>query len=534
MKKILSHITGVLFLLLSSLPMLAQTELDALRHSQYGLTGTARVMGMGGAYSAVGADLTSATLNPAGLGLFRSSTFSISPVFRMVNNQTEYLDYTGSKNVNQFGLSNWGLAFNNKNYYDNGRVQKEVEKGLVSYTFAFGSNQLENYKNEVNATAYNELSSITQMWAERSQGTYPSNLPAESNQQLAFDLLLIDTVLKRDGQTYFSNPGNMQQTLQVLEEGRRNEWFVSLAGNFNDFIYIGGTIGIQSLKYEQTFNFNESDINRLFEFYDPDPDSGFPLELPTDQMRFTETFSTNGVGINGKFGVIIRPGDYLRMGISAQTPTFFNLTDEFNATLVHSIDTDNGGTEEYTATPSSPGRYTYNLKTPFKVTAGLMYMLQKNGLLSIDVEYTDISSSTLSSGGSINDPNYYSFSTENNRIANLYKPTLNLRAGGEFRMDIFRFRVGGALFGTPLTDEAAQYLDYNDLTTLKKITGDRLMFTAGAGIRQPNFYMDVTLVNQQQQNKINPYSFESTDFFAPTVINQKITNSVVMSVGFNF
>ncbi|MEZ4773451.1 MAG: hypothetical protein R3D00_09745 [Bacteroidia bacterium] len=533
MKKIFQH-AGWILLLMCSLQVMAQTELDALRHSQYGLVGSARAIGMGGAYSAVGADLTSATINPAGLGLFRSSNFTISPVFRMVNNQTDFLDYTGNKSVNQFSLNNWGVAFNNKNYYDNGRVRKEVDKGLISYTFALGSNQLENYKNEVNATAYNELSSITQMWAERSQGIYPTGLPAESNQQLAFDLLLIDTVLNRGGQTYFSNPGKMQQTLQMLESGRRNEWFVSLAGNFNDFIYIGGTIGIQSLKYEQTFNFNEADINNLYQFYDPDPDNGFPLELPTNQMRFTETFSTNGTGINGKFGIIIRPSDYLRIGISGQTPTFFSLTDQFNSTLVHSIDLDNGGTEEYTATPSSPGTYTYNLKTPFKVTAGVMYMLQKNGLLSLDVEYTDVSSSSLSSGGSINDPDFYSFSSENFRIANLYKPSLNIRGGGEFRMDIFRFRVGAAMFGSPLTDEAAQYLDYQDLTTVKKILGDRLMFTAGAGIRQPNFYLDVTLVNQQQQNKINPYSFESTDFFAPTVVNNKITNAIVMSVGFNF
>ncbi|MEZ4824675.1 MAG: hypothetical protein R3C61_00060 [Bacteroidia bacterium] len=534
MNKLLSHFLWIALLAGNIAPAFGQTELDALRHSQYGLTGTARAMGMGGAYSAVGADLTAATVNPAGLGLFRSSTFTITPVFQMVNNQTSFLDYSGNSSTNKLSIGNWGVAFNNKNYYDNGRVMKEAEKGLISYTFAIGSNQIENYTNEVNATAYNEFSSITQMWAERSQGIYPFNLPAESNQQLAFDLLLIDTVMNRDGLTYFANPGKMEQTMQILESGRRNEWFVSLAGNFSDFVYIGGTIGIQSLRYSQTFNFNEADINNLYQFYDPDPDNGFPLELPTNQMRFTETFSTNGTGINGKLGVIIRPSDYLRIGVSAQTPTFFSLTDEFNSTLVNSIDLDNGGTEEYTATPSAPGRYTYNLKTPFRVTAGVMYMIQKNGLLSVDVEYTDISSVSLGSGGSINDPNYYSFSAENNRIANLYKPTLNIRGGGEFRMDIFRFRVGAALFGTPLTDEAASYLDYQDLTTVKKILSDRVMFTAGAGIRQPNFYLDVTLINQQQQNKINPYSFESTDLFAPSVINNRILNAIVMSAGFNF
>lgn len=512
----------------------AQNDLDALRHSQYGLIGTARALGTGGAFSAVGADISSAWSNPAGLGLFRSSTFTISPVLNMVSNQTSFLDGQGAGDAINFGVHNWGLAFQNQNYYDNGRTRREIEKGLVSYTFAFGYNQLENYKNEITASAFNTQSSIAQSWADRAQGTAPFNLYSESNEYLAFDLILIDTVQGRGGRTYFANPGNMQQTLQRLEEGRRNEWFVSLAGNVSDKFYFGGTIGIQSLRYEQTFNFNEEDINNLYEFWDPDPDNGFPLELPTEQIRFTETFSTNGVGINGKFGIIVRPGDYFRFGLSAQTPTFYSLTDQFNSNLVHVLNLDNGGTQEQSAAPSSPGQYTYNLKTPFRLTAGAMYMINKAGFITADVDLNNVSSARFSYPGSINDPNYYSFDFENGRISNLYRQTINVRLGGEIRADIFRLRAGAAMFGTPLTLEAQEYLDYNDLTTVQRITGDRRMFTLGAGVRQPNFYLDVTFINQQQENKFSPYSFSSTDFFSPTVVYKKINNSVVMSVGFNF
>ena len=46
--------------------LFGQNEIDALRHSQSTITGTARALGTGGAFSAVGADMSSAALNPAG------------------------------------------------------------------------------------------------------------------------------------------------------------------------------------------------------------------------------------------------------------------------------------------------------------------------------------------------------------------------------------------------------------------------------------------------------------------------------------
>ena len=42
------------------------------------LTGTARYIGMGGAMEALGADISTISTNPAGIGLFRSSSANIS------------------------------------------------------------------------------------------------------------------------------------------------------------------------------------------------------------------------------------------------------------------------------------------------------------------------------------------------------------------------------------------------------------------------------------------------------------------------
>ena len=275
------------------------------------------------------------------------------------------------------------------------------------------------------------------------------------------------------------------------------------------------------------------DINNVYEFYDPDPDNGFPLEIPTNEIRLTETFSTRGVGINGKLGVIVKASDALRIGVSAQTPTYFGLTDQFNTSFAHNLETD-AGTEEYTLEPEQAFRYTYNLTTPFKATAGVMYLIRKSGFLTADIELVDYSTAKLSSSENINSPDFYSFAAENNNINNLFTQALNIRVGGEMRLDIFRLRAGGALYGSPLTSEASEYLDFEDLTTVNSIAGERRMFTLGAGVRQPNYFIDVTFINQQQEDKFSPYQLDSDDFFSPTVVNKRVFNRVMASVGFTF
>ena len=59
----------------------AQNEIQALRYSQYTLFGTARYQGMGGAMDALGGDFSAASVNPAGLGIYRKSEASFTPSF---------------------------------------------------------------------------------------------------------------------------------------------------------------------------------------------------------------------------------------------------------------------------------------------------------------------------------------------------------------------------------------------------------------------------------------------------------------------
>ena len=51
--------------------------------------GTARSMGMGNAFTALGADMASAMLNPAGIGMYVDSDLSLSPMMQFSKSKTE-------------------------------------------------------------------------------------------------------------------------------------------------------------------------------------------------------------------------------------------------------------------------------------------------------------------------------------------------------------------------------------------------------------------------------------------------------------
>ena len=69
----------------AAMPILAQETYENAKIAAEDLNGTARYVGMGGAMEALGADISTISTNPAGIGLFRKSTASVS--FGLVSQQ---------------------------------------------------------------------------------------------------------------------------------------------------------------------------------------------------------------------------------------------------------------------------------------------------------------------------------------------------------------------------------------------------------------------------------------------------------------
>src|SRR4051812_45777280 len=105
--------TGWLLLALLSVAMAyGQTyEEQSLMYSRPGIGGTARSIGAAGAFGSVGADLGSVAINPAGIGLYRSTDFSITPALAIAMNESRFNGSVTNTSVPTVYLNQVGAAF---------------------------------------------------------------------------------------------------------------------------------------------------------------------------------------------------------------------------------------------------------------------------------------------------------------------------------------------------------------------------------------------------------------------------------------
>ena len=84
---------------------------DALKFYSFGNYGSARSQGMGGAFTALGGDLSSSYINPAGLGFYNKSEFTISPIFTTTNTTSNYIDNPTKLSASNMNIGQIGVVF---------------------------------------------------------------------------------------------------------------------------------------------------------------------------------------------------------------------------------------------------------------------------------------------------------------------------------------------------------------------------------------------------------------------------------------
>jgi hypothetical protein len=108
----MKRFTFVMAILLSvTSASISQNVDDALRYSQIFYGGTARFTGMGGAFTAIGGDISSLSQNPAGLGVFRSSELTLTPQLSNIRTSAGFFGRT-TDNMYNFHLNQAGLVSN--------------------------------------------------------------------------------------------------------------------------------------------------------------------------------------------------------------------------------------------------------------------------------------------------------------------------------------------------------------------------------------------------------------------------------------
>lgn len=493
----------------SSLYILAQEPADALRFSWSQSSGTARQQSIGGAGGSLGGDISAAYINPAGLGFYKTGDLVFSPGYNFLNNKASYYNHTEkdkSKGVS-FGTS--GFVMGQPSKSRNGETRSSAFSLTVNRTADFNSHILYrgiNTQSSYSQKFLEEISNRNDHDANSVAGNYPFGT------SLAFNTYWIDTANGWNaGNKQFvslsapllSGQGLIQEQT-VVNKGGITEFALAGATNFNEKLYVGGSISIPLLHFKKESTFTEADAstNNANRF---------------DFATITENLTTNGIGANIKIGVIYKPVEYVRLGLAIHSPTYFTMTDKYNASVVTNTENYQGQWDQNSSlfTGGSDGEFKYALLTPYRVIASASYVLREiedvrkqKGFLTADLEFVNYkasSYSTTSEDGNNQSTKDY-LKSLNKAIDKAYKAALNFRVGGELKFTTLMVRLGGAYYGNPYKDIAGE-------------KGHRFQLTGGLGYRDKGFFIDLAYVHTMGKDVHFPYRLQSTAFSGATIKN---------------
>ncbi|MBT3612176.1 MAG: hypothetical protein HN522_04465 [Flavobacteriales bacterium] len=485
MKKGLLNLT---IIALSSITLLAQNEIDALRFSKDVSLGTARFSAMSGAFGSLGGEFSALSLNPGGIGMYQFSEFSFTPSFNL-NSTTSYYGNKETDYKSGLKIGNIGLVFSSP------RENSEWKR----VNFAIGWNQLANYDGNIRIQGKNNTSSIADNILAISQGNSIDELntlySAPSFWTDLIDLAnnSIDTTTNwyaHDNGNYISNvKGNSSktQTKNIHSSGGKNEFIFSTGGSFNEQLYLGATIGIPTLDYYEKSTYSETNfedtINGL---------KGFDLN---------EELSVYGAGLNLKLGAILRVNDNLKLGASLHTPTAYSIEETYSTSLTTNFN-DTSFTER-----SNTNYFEYDLITPWKAILSASSLLNNNILLSADYEIVDYSFSNMHSS-------QYTFTDENTVIQELYTKTSNIRLGVEMNVKPFVLRAGYSKYGSAYVKK-----DYSQEN-----------YSFGLGVNNGGYYFDASYVLSQGNSEHLLYDEE---YISPIAL-ANTNHNLIFTLGFRY
>ena len=528
---------------LAAISAQAQTIYDAQRFSEREYEGTARSVAMGNAFTALGGDLGSIGINPAGSAVANYSQFTITPGLTISSNTTQgvspytdgYLPYFERQFKNtatHFAIPNLGMTFN----WKTGR-----KSGLKNVTFGFVMNRVNSWNEDLYAAGRNATTSF--MGAMAAEATWNRMLGSNLNMKDAYDYDpwkyvvgyqsgMISTfggyddqfvgaselIFDNMGQTEISLGGPLDQSYGRQVRGAKNDYLINLGFNISDFLYLGANLGITSMNYSYEEYFKEVAV---------DP-SDFGIEFDNgqkiyfDNMKYKYSYGANTSGVYGKFGFILTPGFGLRIGGAIQTPTATTVT-EYWYMSGETAYTDNS----FNAAAESPeGEDRYRFSEPWRANLGVAYTLGKFAVFSVDYEMCNYSNMKFKRSGFDDDREY--FIDLNEDINSVFGTSHMLRAGVEVKpVDRLALRAGYGIATSPemLIDVPAS---------------QNVAFGLGF-ISRKSFFADIAcryaFATDEYFMPYSDYIFDSEGYvieYAPEILNIKDNWKVLLTLGWRF
>lgn len=451
------------------------------------LNGTARFIGMGGAMSALGADISTMGTNPAGIGLYRSADVATSLSLNALAEGQKFdehgktrMSYDQAGIVYPFKMGNGSMRFFNVgfNYH-----KRKNFKSLI------GADQL--LANGASQTW--EMADVSSYWGGTNKGTPLSNA--------GYQTCLYEKSGEEDDSEYeqYNVYNGVNNSYRKWVTGGIQQYDFNMSTNISDRYYFGITFGVYNV--------------------DVDSYSGYMENLALNDgtsvgdYHLTNARSLSGNGIDFKFGTIIYPieGSSFRVGLSFSTPVWYSLTANCTSQIYSTI-----GGKKYDIR-TEVGDHDFNIRTPWKFNISAGGTIGNFLALGAEYEYSDYSSASLSYDDVYDEWGWGGNQTKDrelNREASKYlKGVSTVRLGAEAKLDYgLSLRLGYNYVSTPIKSNALQNqfinsasIDYNTSTNYVNL-GDINRYTVGLGYKAKHFYTDFAWQYQQQ----------SGDFYAFT------------------
>lgn len=522
----------------------AQSSMDMLQVTQPDFRGTARFMSMGGAFTALGGDMSTMTQNPAGLGVYRHSEIAATLDINIQNTKAPGAvgDIKNSKtkvDCNNFGyvgvakldndmmpFFNWGVAYNRRSSFDRTYTAyaPTTSTSLTNYIASFTDTPVSDLLFGSNYNPYQE-----------SDADWLSILGATSH--------LINTQPgSTDSYHGLFQPGatNGDASLRVRERGYVDDYNINFAGNIYDVVYWGLGVGISDLSYRRETLYTESMENavapsKVYGGVITDADAGFELENFKD---------IRGSGWNLSFGLIVKPIHELRFGASVVSPTYWSLDHDYAGAVSYSYfdpqypESDNNpmaGVEE-----TDYASFSWKLRSPWRFMVGASAVIGQNAIISIDYErqaYNDMTMKSAVYGRYGYLDSYEDNVYVNNDVRNYCQGANIVRIGAEYRVTPqFSVRAGYNVTGTNVKDEVRD----GGTEVVTSGTDPSFSFTKtneniclGLGYKFKSFYLDGAYVYNHRTSNMFAFT-DSNAGLAPMWKVSDNNSSIVMTLGFRF
>lgn len=553
--------------LLTAASAYGQSAIDAFRISQPDLKGTARFMSMGGAFGALGGDLSTLSQNPAGIGVYRSNELGFTVDLDMQSATTNSQGNKVSTDQTKFLLNNIGGVL----------TMKLPSETVPNLNFGFTYNKSVSFNRQyagqvpaLNTSLSNYIAGVTNN-AGIEAGAFEVNDPYGDYSlpwisTLGYQGYLIDSSGTGSDTEWYGQWGTGTSgtgSYNVTESGSVEDYNIAIGGNISNVVYWGMNFDIVNINYTMNSRWGETLANA----YVPNPGGG--VDVMSASWDLSNYYNVKGNGFKYSIGLIIKPIQELRFGLAFHTPTWYNLDEYYGASIDYmygseapsGVDTNNG----------LLGANSYDFRTPLKFSASVAGVIGNNFILSMDYEFSPYNKMKFASPGSYgfnggyddpwyDDPWYYPYSASaapqtrsfadddpyyesNSDIDYYYQATHTIRLGAEYRITpAFSVRAGYSHTTSPVKSSARD--DKETIFTSGTMPNYRFdnhtnYITCGFGYRYRQFYVDMAYVYKNVNSTYHAFTpdvnYDTHESYPAPQSKLSLNNSqVILSAGFRF